>query len=128
MSEDRLRRERWDDQVGERLGGPTRDQRRLEQAVVDAVTGRKATPIHEVLLDEAAPASELVRAHLRGMSDEDLEASWYKLEMQSRQLAEDPESSDWVRAGWDAEHAATMIGCSFRATDGEMMRREALKK
>ena len=109
------------------VASPMSDNPTARSLASKFMMGHQAPPIHEVLLDEESPASELMRAHIQSLSDEDLAASWYKLELQSRQLAEDPGSSDWVKAGWDPDHAATMIGCSFRATDREMARRESLK-
>lgn len=119
------------DEPFEREPPPTQDQLNLQKAYDQSIWDHgdpPPPPIHEVLLDERSPASELVRAHLESMSDVELADSWYKLELQSQQLHEDPGSSDWVKAGWDVEHASTMIGCSVRATDREMARREALKK
>lgn len=85
-----------------------------------------APPIHEVLLDEEAPASELVRAHLATLTDGELEAAALQIELQQIELEAEPEKSQWVRAGWEVAHCQTMLAASARATYREIDRRRAL--
>ena len=89
---------------------------------------RSAPPIHEVLLDEEAPASELVRAHLATLSDAELEDAALQIELQQLELASEPAKSQWVRAGWEIEHCQTMLACSARATYRKISRRAAIPK